>query len=181
MVKAPSLSEIERFLQGVEKTAYRMLILTVGEHADALDILQDTMFKLVVKYADRPEAEWKPIFYKIMQNKVRDWQRHQTVRSVVLFWQKNDNQSSHSENWLENHAANQWSPDEHLQNSQRQQMVLRVLQALPDKQRQCLLLRTWEGMSVAETANVMGCSQGSVKTHLFRATAKIKHVLGELE
>jgi len=60
-------------------------------------------------------------------------------------------------------------PAELLEQSQVVEVIEKELQRLPPRQRQAFLLRYWEELDVAETAAVMGCSQGSVKTHCSRA------------
>lgn len=168
------------FLQEIEKKAYHLALLSVGSHADALDLLQDTMIKLVTKYQNRPSNEWKPLFYKILKNKIRDWHRHQKVKSLVFFW-KSPQVSEESEPWpvTLDFGSDNTSPEDELTKIRQQGLALASLQQLSEKQQQCFLLRSWEGLSVKETAEIMGCSAGSVKTHYFRALNKLRTLMGE--
>ena len=171
---------MEAFLKDIEKRAYHMAVFACGTHADALDLLQDSMIKLVTNYKSRPSSEWKPLFYKILQNKIRDWQRHQKVRNLAFFWKSNtldyENQVFASQFDYSNQDD---LPDKEFEKSVQQQAALQYLKQLPAKQQQCFLLRSWEGLSVAHTAEAMGCSQGSVKTHYSRAVAKLKTLMEE--
>ena len=172
-------ASIDAFLQHVEKKGYRMALLAVGQHADAIDILQDAMLKLVKHYLERPSREWKPLFYRILSNRITDWQRQQQKRKLFFFW-KSSSDEEDGEPLHETIADVEGpQPVRQLDLAMQQESVLQVLQQLPVKQQQCFLLRSWEGLSVAETADVMGCSQGSVKTHYFRAVQKLKTVLEE--
>ncbi len=77
-------AEIEAFLREVEARAYRIALVHIRDRGEALDIVQDAMIRLVRRYADRPSAEWPPLFYRILQNRIRDVQRRRIVRSRVL-------------------------------------------------------------------------------------------------
>ena len=168
---------MEAFLADIEKRAYHMAAFATGSHADALDLLQDSMIKLVTHYQEKPSNEWKPLFYRILQNKIRDWHRHQKVKNLVFFW-KPAQQDDEIDDWPPATAKNSdLTPESALANNQQHAAILQYLKQLSDKQQQCFLLRSWEGLSVAETAQVMECSQGSVKTHHSRAVAKMRQLM----
>ena len=61
------------------------------------------------------------------------------------------------------------NPMVQLERSQTMIIIEKALEKLPARQREAFVLRYWEEMDVAETAAMMGCSQGSVKTHCSRA------------
>ena len=167
---------MQSFLQDVELKAYRIALLAVREHADALDIMQDSMIKLVTKYEDKPSEQWKPLFYRILNNSIMDWHRKQKVRRLVHFFKTDESQT---EEYVDPNPHTEDLPEEAMDKMQLQESVVTALQGLPAKQQQCFLLRSWEGLSVAETSLAMGCSEGSVKTHYFRAVNKLREMLGE--
>ena len=165
---------MEAFLIDIEKRAYHMAAFATGSHADALDLLQDSMIKLVTNYQEKPAKEWKPLFYKILQNRIRDWHRHQKVKNLLFFW-KTDEVEVWPPTELNNDSLD--TPENNLTKNQQQGAALQHLKQLSPKQQQCFLLRSWEGLSVAETADIMSCSQGSVKTHYFRAVTKLRTMM----
>ena len=79
-----SAARMEAFLREVEARAYRITRGAVPDGQEALDIVQDSMIRLVRSYADRPSEEWPPLFYRILKNRTRDWHRRQAVRRKVF-------------------------------------------------------------------------------------------------
>lgn len=173
----PALT-MEAFLADIEKKAYHMAAFATGCHADALDLLQDSMIKLVSNYAKSPSEQWKPLFYKILQNRIRDFHRHQKVKNLLFFW-KSPSSNDEAEEWPPADAGAEHSdtPEKDIAKTQQRKAALEHLKQLSDKQQQCFLLRSWEGLSTAQTAEAMGCSQGSVKTHYSRAVIKLRTLM----
>jgi RNA polymerase sigma-70 factor (ECF subfamily) len=72
------------------------------------------------------------------------------------------------------------SPGRQLESDEILRALEQALAALPNRQRQAFLLRNFEGLDVAQTAQAMKCSEGSVKTHYFRAVQALRTKLGDL-
>ena len=142
---------------------------------NALDIVQDSMLKLAEKYGTKPATELPMLFQRILQNTIRDFYRRQKVRSlwVTLFSSlsagKDDDDSDPLETLTGADPKPAEGPADQLEQSQVVEIIEKELERLPARQRQAFLLRYWEELDVAETAAVMGCSEGSVKTHCSRA------------
>jgi RNA polymerase sigma-70 factor (ECF subfamily) len=171
---------LNQFLAGVELKAFRIAQAALRHEDDALDAVQDAMLQLARAYSNRPAAEWKPLFYRILENRIRDMQRRRTVRGRVMAWlplRGEDEDDEHDP------IAQAPSPDpqpaRRLELDQAVTALEQALGGLPRRQRQAFMLRTLEGMDVAETAVAMGCSEGSVKTHYFRALQALRVQLGD--
>ena len=168
---------LNRFFAGAERRAYRIAQVATSNSDDALDIVQDAMLRLAERYAQRPQDEWGALFHKILQSRIRDWYRRNSVRNRWRSWLRlSDEQSGDP---LDTLASPQHTPDEVLRQQGSIAALDAALRGLPLRQQQAFVLRVWEGYDTAQTASTMGCSQGSVKTHFSRALASLRNVLGE--
>lgn len=166
--------ELSDFLTAVERRAFKQTAYAVRDDHAALDIVQDAMMKLAEKYADRPPTEFPMLFQRILQNTMRDFWRRQKVRNLwtsLLSSFGGNQEDSEDRDPLETIDVEDDSeePSAQLARQQTIQLIEHALEKLPPRQREAFVLRYWEEMDVAETAEIMGCSDGSVKTHCSRA------------
>lgn len=174
-----SEAKLNRFFAEVEKRALRIAEINIRDRDEALDLVQDAMIRLARNYAGRPDNEWAPLFYRILQNRIRDWQRRQVVRNRVMVWFGKGNEDNDYDPVAAAPDPAGRSPDEELQTHEAMQSLEAAISGLPGRQREAFMLRTFEGLDVAGTATAMGCSQGSVKTHYSRAVHSLRETLGE--
>ncbi len=175
----PATRALDAFLADVERKAFRMAQIALRHEQDALDAVQDAMLQLVRSYATRPAAEWRPLFYRILENRIRDMQRRRTVRGRVMSWLPFSSDGEDDVDPIALAPDHAPGPPAQLQGAELMAAIEQALGELPARQRQAFLLRNFEGLDVAETATAMGCSEGSVKTHYFRAVQVLRARLGE--
>lgn len=180
-VRSPTLdnsSQLDSFLQSVQNRGFRIAQLATGNQEDALDLVQEAMFKLVEKYASRPEQEWTPLFYRILSSRINDFHRRNTVRNRHRSWLRKDEDSD--EDPIQT-APDPFSkgPDDESEIDESMVKLQQALMNLPPRQQQAFLLRAWEGLDVKQTATAMACAEGSVKTHYSRAIHALRIELGE--
>jgi RNA polymerase sigma-70 factor (ECF subfamily) len=172
---------LNQFLASVELKAFKIAQAALRHEDDALDAVQDAMLQLARAYADRPHEEWKPLFYRILENRIRDMQRRRTVRGRVIAWLPFRGEDEDEEpDPIAQAPSTEPQPLKRLELDEAMAALERALGELPRRQQQAFMLRTLEGLDVAETATAMGCSEGSVKTHYFRAVQTLRAQLGDL-
>jgi RNA polymerase sigma-70 factor (ECF subfamily) len=162
---------LEQFLSGVTARAFRFAELGLRHREDALDAVQDAMTKMLA-YADRPADEWTPLFWAVLRSRIIDQQRRRTFR---LGWIADARDVDGGEiDW-----ADEDMPDPSRAHDGREayNTLAAALRTLPARQREAFTLRVLEELDVETTARVMGCSEGSVKTHLFRAREALQKQL----
>jgi len=167
---------LDRFLKTIERRALRMAELATGNRDEALDLVQDAMFGFVRHYAGNAQAEWTPLFYRVLDNRLNDWHRRRQVRTrwIDAFVRESDDAP---DPLAQVPDPTDPGPLLRLAGSEAARALDAALTALPLRQRQAFLLRVWEGFDVATTAATMRCSEGSVKTHLSRALAALRRAL----
>ena len=170
---------LNQFLSGVELKAFKIAQAALRNEDDALDAVQDAMLQLARAYAERPAEEWKPLFYRILENRIRDMQRRRTVRGRVIAWLPFRGEDDDEDlDPIAQAPSEEPSPSRRLEIDEAMVALDTAVAALPRRQQQVFMLRTLEGMDVAQTAVAMGCSEGSVKTHYFRALQTLRAQLG---
>ena len=169
----------------MEKKAFKRTYYHVRNEDAALDILQDSMIKLCTSYAYKPLAELPLLFQRILSNTTLDWFRRQKTRNA-LFTNLGDFSAADNEGEFDLLEVSTSNADDATSESaeawvdrlQTLEHIEMAIMALPARQREAFLLRYWEEHDVAQTAAVMGCSEGSVKTHCSRAIQALSKTLG---
>jgi RNA polymerase sigma-70 factor (ECF subfamily) len=171
-----SRQELSDFLESIERRAFKQAVYATRDDDSALDVVQDAMFKLADKYADKPAAELPLLFQRILQNVIHDHFRRQKVRNLwttlLSSLQPGDDGDGDPLDTLEIDGDSRTSESaaQLVERDQILQAIDAEIQKLPTRQREAFVMRYWQEMDVAETAMAMGCSEGSVKTHCSRAT-----------
>jgi RNA polymerase sigma-70 factor (ECF subfamily) len=181
--------ELSDFLKEVEAKSFKRTVFATRDEEAALDIVQESMMKLAEKYGQQDISEIPLIFTRILQNTTLDWFRRQKTQNtwVSLFSAlKGSNKDGGDESeysdpleFIESKEENLGLEDGStvLERKQLIQMMETEISKLPARQREAFLMRYWDDLGISETAKLMACSEGSVKTHCSRAAASLAKAL----
>jgi RNA polymerase sigma-70 factor (sigma-E family) len=158
--------EFREFMRNRASPLHQSAYLLCGDWHLAHDLVQDTLVKAYqhwprVRQADSPDAYVR----RILLNEVRSrWRRRERVVPVSRFPEEREP--------VEPDATDQIA---------RRAGLLQALLVLPLRQRATIILRYLEGMTERETAAVLGCSEGTVKSQSARALATLRNFLDRAE
>ena len=154
-------ASLDAFLAGIGPRAFRFAEAGLRQRDDALDAVQDAMERML-GYRDQPTEEWTPLFWSILRRRIIDIQRRRNFR--LKFWAPAQDEDGPID-WADE------TPGPAQSHEQREDYarLVQALRQLPARQREAFSLRVLQELDVATTARAMGCSEGSVKTHLSRA------------
>ena len=140
-----------------------------GAHDEADDLAQETFIKAYEALASfRADASFKTWLLRIATNLSIN-----TTKSGRI--SKDCGQAPHEFSLTDHHHG-----DENLIHEQRALRLREAIKQLPPRQKEALMLKTYEDMTCEEVATVMECSVGTVKANVFNALKKIRSILGDM-
>ena len=138
---------------------YRLALRITLNHAEAEDIVQETMIKIWNRREQWDEIESIEAFcLTICRNMALDRQKRMDNQSATL--DEGNDRADRS------YTAN---PEEHAIDRDRVELVKRLIEKLPEKQRTCMQLRDIEGKAYREIAAILNITEQQVKVNNFRA------------
>lgn len=154
------------FARERQQQLYRTAYLLCGNRERAQDLVQSTLVSLLrswakVRDAENPGAYAKSALIHMFLSEQRKLRREAEIRALVHSRDPDD-------------AAHDPTSDVELR-----LLILEALRTLPPKPRAMVILRYWEDLSIEETASILGCSVGNVKSQCSRSLAKLRDRLGE--
>lgn len=153
--------------------------LCSGQRQDAEDFTQEAFlraFRNLQKF--RGDSSFYTWFYRILVNACLDGKRRQNRwrKLISPFLPRQREQNREAEDLEgDNHTGKA------LNNRQLSRDIDTAIKALPEKQRVAFQLKALEGMRIGEIAQLMGTAEGTVKSHLFRATHSLRQALKDWE
>jgi RNA polymerase sigma-70 factor, ECF subfamily len=160
---------LDAFLAGIEKRAFKIAEFAVNDRDEALDLVQNAMYKLVQRYSIHDPEQWTLLFFRILQNEIKDWKRKAWIRGWFGYTEHDTEQIVD--------ASITADPGRLYRMEVLHEQLQQAIRNLPYRQQQAFLLRSWENLDVKQTAQVMNCSTGSVKTHYARAISRLREQL----
>ncbi|RLV49860.1 SigE family RNA polymerase sigma factor [Nocardioides mangrovicus] len=160
MIASHDRRAFEEFVRGSSDRLLRTAYLMCGDRGHAEDLVQTTLLRTARRWraARRtPEAYAR----RVLVNLAKDRWRGLSRRPVETAWDG--------------------VPEPVSVETGADPTVLDVVRLLPPGQRTVLVLRYFEGLSVEETAQTLGCSTGTVKSQTSRALERLRHALTEQE
>jgi RNA polymerase sigma-70 factor (ECF subfamily) len=183
-------ASLNDFLANVQTKAFHIAYGALWDQETALDVVQESMMRLVEYYRDKPEKDWPALFRTILNSKINDQRRKRmlaqakrkllSLTGLGLADAASDEQMLEAELPSRQHEEGFSDPEAEVTAGELKLHIEQALVTLAERQRQVFLLREQLGLSIRETAEALGCSENSIKQHHFRALRALRGLLSEV-
>jgi RNA polymerase sigma-70 factor (ECF subfamily) len=154
-----------------------------GDGEEARELTQEAFLRAFQSLKNfRGKSSFYTWFYRILVNICLDNRRRRgRWEKIFSFWRSDQNEkaSSGDANAQYPDPRESSNPMTSLSNKQLAQEIRQALASLPEKQRVVFQLKVLHGMQIREIAQIMGSAEGTIKSHLFRATHFMREALQE--
>lgn len=157
-------AEFEEFVARDGARLQGFASLLIGTWQDAEDLVQQALLRSASRWSaarERPGAYTRTVLVNLARDR----------------WRSRRRNAEDASDELASLPAARW--DDRTALVLERELLLRACRLLPVQQRAVLVLRFWEDRSVADTAAVLGCTEGTVKSQTHRALARLRLVLEE--
>ena len=156
---------IEKVVVKYQRYVYSLVYRITNDIEEAKDLTQETFIRAIKGIKNfRMESSFKTWLYRI------------AVNTSLYHIRQNKSDEIELE---ESTPANQTSALSTIIETEKKDHIKNSLNKLPERQRLAVILRVYEGMSCSETAKVMGCSTGAVKTHYHNSVKRLREIFKE--
>ena len=169
-----SKSAFDELVARYMRRAYSLAYQIVGNSETARDLSQDAFIKIYQSLASfKPEHKFFSWFYRVLTNHCLNYKR----RRKIVNWLSLSDEKSEWE--AERVFAGEESHDTEYERNQSHVSLHKAIEKLPKKQKMVVILHGIEGMSQAETAEILGITEGTVRSRFFYARDRLRELLKE--
>jgi RNA polymerase sigma-70 factor (ECF subfamily) len=164
-----SAAAFERLIARYERLVFKIAFSCTGQRDNALDVLQNVFLKVHCKLDTfKTEGDFRNWIARITMNESINWKR---------------SQKRHQADELDETVVAISLPSQEglIRDRETWEMIKRSMQTLKPQHRTAIALRYFEGMSIREVAQTLGCSEGNTKSILFRSLKQMRLNISTLE
>ncbi len=182
--------ELGHFLAGVEQRAYHTAHAALWDREAALDVVQESMMRLVQYYRNRPDNEWAKLFHTVLHSRINEARRKRMLTKgklgLISLTGLGRREAGSGPDMREEEIPSPQradgisAPEAETMGGDLRRKIHAAIETLSWRQRQVFILREWRGHNIRETAQMLGCSENTVKQHHFRAMQTLRKQLSEV-
>ncbi len=165
----------EELVRKYQLTLFNVIHHNIGRRGDIEDVAQKIFSKIYFAlHKFDPDRPFFPWIYRITVNQCYDELRRFRRRRAITFCELNLEETENIENLLRREEANEASPEDRRK---RHDLLYKMLDRLPEKQRRALILRDLEEVPYDEMARLMQCTEQAARLKVFRARNRLRDLV----